>query len=191
MWGHPLEHRKHTSDHKVKENWLSSAQKPSTEIDPQLGVGTGEPTLSFMPKCSLFWSCAGNHSCLGVHEFNRLIMSKIHCFTLVFHNLWLLQSFYLLFCYGLWAAAFVAEHSTNTCSLHFDQLRVSMLATVHYTKKCLWWGLISALVYGYKDRFRPSEQFDAMSICPFSRIIVVCSLPGLMSSPSMSSWLYL
>lgn len=59
--GGSLEHRKHTSDHKVKENWLSSAKMSSTEIVPQLGIGAGQLPF-FIPEVSLFWSCVGNHS---------------------------------------------------------------------------------------------------------------------------------
>lgn len=63
MWrgGGSLEHRKHTIDHKVKENWLSSAKMPSTEIVSQLGIGAGQLPF-FIPEVSLFCSCVGNHS---------------------------------------------------------------------------------------------------------------------------------
>lgn len=44
----------------------------------------------------------------------------------------------------------VAEHSTDTRSLHFDQLWVSAWTVIHSTKECLWWGLRVTRIYVYR-----------------------------------------
>lgn len=46
---------------------------------------------------------------------------------------------------------FMAEHFTDTYSMNFDVLWVSVLATIHHMKKLLWWRLRAALVYGLRD----------------------------------------
>lgn len=45
--------------------------------------------------------------------------------------------------------SFMAEHSTVTYSLHFDQLWVSVLNIIHYIEKLLWWR-----VHRYLETFR-------------------------------------
>lgn len=45
-------------------------------------------------------------------------------------------------------APFRVKHSTDTNYLVFYRLRVSMVSTVHCTKKCFfWWALRTALIY--------------------------------------------
>lgn len=65
-----------------------------------------------------------------------------HCFFPVFLKLWLLQLFSTLssVVLALWErtdvnAIFVAEYSVDRYSLHFDQLGVLILATLHWTQE--------------------------------------------------------
>ena len=54
---------------------------------------------------------------------------------------------------------FMSEHSTDTCSLHLNQLWVSISAATHCTLVLLWWWLRDTLIFGFQD-----TCFDAMSI---------------------------
>lgn len=109
------------------------------------------------PCCNVDWIIFCRQARLEwVHEFNSLIMTRRHCFSAV-----LLTSvfFTVLLISFLWRflslegrqcdmdVPFVAEHSTDTYSLHFDQLRVSALTSVHRTKKLPWWGLSAVPIY--------------------------------------------
>lgn len=61
--------------------------------------------------------------------------------------------------------------------LDVDQLRVLILNTIYCKTKFLRWGLGDAIIYGYQDK----NLQDSLIAYPFSRIIVLGSLPGLMT----------
>lgn len=80
-----------------------------------------------------------------------------YCFLVVMHCLWVLQSFCTLFSTNsrVWEKGcdidvlIMSEYSTVACSLHFDPLLVSVLASIYCQMKCLWWGLGDAPIYEY------------------------------------------
>lgn len=76
------------------------------------------------------------------------------------------------------------ECSADTYSLCCDQLCVSVLTAIYYTKKLLQWDVIAALIYGHRD----TGLEGSWAVCPFSEIIAVGSPLGLMSSPALGSW---
>lgn len=85
-------------------------------------------------------SCVNDHSCCEFMSAQGPVMSRRHCFVPILRNLWLLQSFYPLFCGSLRAlgkrydtdAPFVAEHPTIIYSLHFHQFSATVLIAIHY-----------------------------------------------------------
>lgn len=48
-----------------------------------------------------------------------------------------------------------------------------MLATDHYTKKCVWWGPRDNAIYGI--HYRDMNLEDNLVVCPFSKITVIGS----------------
>jgi hypothetical protein len=64
--------------------------------------------------------------------------------------------------------SFMADHSTDSYSLYFDQLWVSELPTVHCTKKCLCWDLSAALICVYRD----TNLEGSSVLCSFNKILV-------------------
>lgn len=109
----------------------------------QLRVGNQET----MVDCWL--SCAGNHSCCEIWVQSSVV-SKIHCFVLVFCNLWL-----LVFLYN---SSSVLVESDKNLSLVTPQTllytltsRFSVLTINHFTKKLLWGGVGAALSYRHRD----------------------------------------
>lgn len=61
------------------------------------------------------------------------------------------------------------ENSTVSCSLHDDQLCISVLITIYCQKKLLWWWLQNTLIYGDSSKslgvvFLIPSQFNRMMI---------------------------
>ena len=153
--GHSLGHREYTGEHKVKENWLSSAKMPSTEITSQLGIGTSQLPF-FIPEVSLFWFCVGDHSfwesmstaVLTCPKYIVLLWSSPIC---VSQNLSASSSVMVSE-----LLPFVTDNSIDAFSLHFDQLRVS----VSHKETLLMKSNICTIVYICIYIFR--EQFHTM-----------------------------
>lgn len=103
--------------------------------------------------CRIF---VGSRICCGIMSVAFCHVQKI-LLTLFLHDLWLLQHFCSLFYDSHWVLGsgkcdlvwFGPENSRHV----FPPLWVQsfLLNTVCYTKKLLWWGLGTALVYGYRD----------------------------------------
>lgn len=88
MWGCPLEHRKHTSEHKVKENWCWKLQKPTDNSSSTKGMALGATPL-YAKMFTVLFLCR-QPQLLGVSESFHIQNALV--FTLVFPNLWLLKS---------------------------------------------------------------------------------------------------
>lgn len=71
------------------------------------------------------------------------------------------------------------EHTIVTYSWHFDQL--SVIVSVCWKNKLLWWGVRAALTYGCTDNY----------LLNHFRMAVVSSPPRSMTSPATRSWLVL
>lgn len=65
--------------------------------------------------------------------------------------------------------------------MHFDQMCISVLTTIHCTKISL---KKAALIYKHRD-----TDLEDMLLSPFSKIIVVSSMLGPVSSPPMGACL--
>lgn len=92
------------------------------------------------------------------HEFMSKYLSSVisrrYCFTVVFPDLWLLQSLWPLFCNGIWVFGWVyliCGWTLRWHSLYLNHLWVFALTTIHYTKKLLWWGLRATLDFRYRN----------------------------------------
>lgn len=72
---------------------------------------------------------------------------------------------------------FMPEHSTDTCSLHFNQLWVFILTATHCTMVLLWWWLRDTVIYGFKDICFGGS----LMLCPYHEFYIIkndsfCSL---------------
>lgn len=56
----------------------------------------------------------------------------------------------------------------GTSSVHLEQLQISTLTAICYTKQFLWWDLRTVLNSGYRD----VKVKGRLIICPFSKITV-------------------
>lgn len=96
---------------------------------------------------------------LRVCECTGLVISRRHCFPPVLPNLLPLQSFCSLFQNApeLWrngcdtVSHLMTEHATDSCSLHFYWLWVSVLIDIYCIKKLLLWDVVAALILGYRN----------------------------------------
>lgn len=79
---------------------------------------------------------------------------------------------------------FVVEHSTETYSLHFHHLWVSVWVTIHCKKKHLYWGLKDALVYMCID----INLEDSLTLSLFSKIVIVGWLLRPVISETFGAW---
>lgn len=106
-------------------------------------------SLWAFPCRRVVWSSTSNHA--------APTLGRRHYFTGVLPVLWLLQSFCILFCdfplgvSGVTDAPFRDEHTMVTYGWHFDQL--SVIVSVCWKKKLLWWWVRAALSYGYTDNY--------------------------------------
>lgn len=75
---------------------------------------------------------------------------------------------------------FKAEYSKVSHSLHVDHLWSSMLISIYF-KKCLWWGLSDAMIYGYRNK----PLWVLLLLCSFIRVSHLAT-----GSPTVSSLLW-
>lgn len=139
---------------------------------PWHGVdGTNFLWLTTAPVSSrMQWSC-------HVHK---------KCPTALHPILWPLHSFHLLFYEVLWdkegTLPFMADHSTITCSQHFEESWGTVVAIAHWEIKLLWPNLTSALICGNKQNYLQGSLMGTS--CPFSKTIAIDStfVPMTMTS---------
>lgn len=116
-------------------------------------------------------SYASNYSC---SEF-MCVSALSLLFITVLPILWLFQ----YFCPFFWILSLRVgdcnvdillgpEHSMVSCTLHFGQLRISVLTAVHCMNKLIWLGLRTAQIYEYKDKYSESS----LIIISLNKIIV-------------------
>lgn len=122
--------------------------RPELVISSQLHV----VIMVIIIVCRTF---VGSRICCGIMSVAFCHVQKI-LLTLFLHDLWLLQHFCSLFYDSHWVLGsgkcdlvwFGPENSRHV----FPPLWVQSFFVKHcYTKKLLWWGLGTALVYGYRD----------------------------------------
>lgn len=82
----------------------------------------------------------------------------------------------------LWCRCSICGWALKRC-LPLDQLWVSLLTVMHWTKRFLWWKLRDALICR-----ETLTQKVALLLCPLSNILLVGSALGPMSSPARGSW---
>lgn len=80
--------------------------------------------------------------------------------------------------------SFVAWHSTDICSLHFDSMWVSAFVTAHCTEKLLQGGLRTTLIHRYGD----INLENSLMLCPFNRKIVVGPTSRACEHPTIGFW---
>lgn len=113
-------------------------------------------SLWAFPCRRVVWSSASNH--VAPKSWHNIsVMPRRHYFTGVLPVLWLLHSFCILYCdfpldvSGVTDAPFRDEHTMVIYGWHFDQL--SVIVSVCWKKKLLWWWVRAALSYGYTDNY--------------------------------------
>lgn len=148
IWWHLLRQRQPVRCHTLKENDSFSLSSHQLSMVPKVGVGGSEP-LPSMLDCWMAWSQVGNYN-----------WDEFKCTGPVSSSFWLLAlriSLPLCWCFlnlGHKSSdvdvPILPEYPIVIYSLHFDQLWISVLNTVHCTKELLWWGLRVSLIYGYR-----------------------------------------
>lgn len=89
----------------------------------------------------------------------------------------------------------ISEPSLNTWFLNFDQLWVSLLVAVHYTKMLSLWDLKAALICGSRDRYlegnrsRLTFRASELSSCVFLARLTVTAMSFFLWSGPESIWL--
>lgn len=141
------------------------------------------------PVLIFVWVFSNKAQAPQSEDSNGFFVFSKYCFAEVVPNLWLLHSFWFLFCdvflslrgWGHTEVALRPERFTSTFSCHLDWLWISVLTV--YPRKCelLRWGLRTSLIYWYKDRY----QQDDLMLCPLSKIIVSGSLFWSVTSSSI------
>lgn len=156
IWGCLLEYHQPTRDHNIKENWLSLPPKVILlPIAPPLRVESPEPLPNAVLRADWLdtvqvW--CGPLQLLWLHECRGPAMS-----VGLFHSLWPFihpWALHVYMCVYAWLCpcmhvclracyievSFVVEHSTDTRSLHHDQLCVSVLTTrpLHKENSLMW-----------------------------------------------------
>lgn len=136
-------------------------------------------------------SYVDTHSCWA-HDCSGLVTPRRHCFCS--GPLQLLALTVFLFLLPQWSLSqgmydidvtFVTEHCINVSPLYCDQLWVSVLTYIHYTKKLLWWswtfvihGFIYHVAFGdllFSLNFIP-QDLPHSSMNPFLILLVNISL---------------
>lgn len=144
------------------------------------GCGSSAPPPSCWSVnwCALVQATRASATSLLQHP----VVSRKHCFAADLIALWLVRlSTLFLPCYLSFldrasdvVVPCISEPFLNTWFLNFDQLWVSLLVAVHYTKMISLWGLKAALICDYRD-----DTWKA---------IEVGSHLGSLNSPAMFSW---
>lgn len=133
------------------------------------------------------------------------VVFRKHCFAADLTALWLVHlSTLFLPCYlGFLDRASdvdipcISEPSFNTWFLNFDELWVSVLVTVHYTKMLFLWALKAALICGYRDRYLKGNRnrltfwVSELSSYGFLARLTVTAMSFLLWHGPESTWLSL
>lgn len=180
VWGHSIEcswPRSHT----LRESWHSFLQKPSTVHSFPVRIGSSWIPSHSAVQCWLAWSCVALMQTTTCEFMSSVSLSCLEdCAILVLPDLWLLQSFCFLYHddpWALWRGVIQMLHLW----LSFDQLWFPALTIIMAQRPSLMMSK-AALIYTYKD-----TNLEGSSICPFSRVIVIGSLLGPVSSQSRYS----
>lgn len=148
------------------------------------------------------WSCAGDQSfCDFLTAASCCVQKALLCCRP--HCLMTCASFHLFLpCYLSFldrasdvVVPCISEPFFNTWFLNFDQLWVSLLVAVHYTKMISLWDLKAALICDYRDRYlegnRSRLTFRASELSSYvflARLTVTAMSFFLWSGPE-STWL--
>ena len=144
--------------HTTGENGFFFASGYQLQLASWLGMGS---CVCFPSGLALHWPEPGQVlwvllQPLSVNVCISPVVSGRHCFLGVI-QLWLLQSFWLLFGLGPWALRrwIWWKHSIQDWVLQslllLVQLCFCVLILINCMKKVFWWWVIQALIYGYSS----------------------------------------
>lgn len=160
------------------------------------GWGSSAPPRSW-------WSVNWCDLVQATRAFGNSVVFRKHCLAADLTALWIVHlSILFLPCYLSFLdrasdvdVPCISEPSLNTWFLNFDQLWVSLLVAVHYTKMLSLWGLKAALIYGSRDRYlegnrsRLTFRASELSSCVFLARLTVTAMSFFLWSGPESTWL--
>lgn len=166
----PLSYLPKSTSFLALKNWYTISQKPSPVNNSSVKGVDYEPTFPFVVQCWLSWPCAGSHSyCEFITSVwittSRMLLKSSR--PLTFTVFMLTLPWWPLVCVAGTDVSYVANYSTDTHPLHYDQLLSFLInhRLLHRDTDKVW-----KLHHSMNRDKQIRKSFD---MSPFSRIIVV------------------